>query len=271
MIGNNQSTLNLTPYFLEDGTPLTDMIEPSNKDGKQNSNSIESGSFSQIYLTKQKTQIGSKMVMKVVTLQSTDEAKKQAVIKNEKEVVALIFAELQKNKPNSLPNVVTPFTYGPLFNSSNRNSKQINGHYFMFEYLTGQLTKLKFNKVLSEENCANIIYQVANGLYQLVALNKNFVHRDISLNNIMYVENNNGLIQFKLIDFGTSILDANRNEQNSGITTALINAPEILKQGDKKKFSIVGNKEDVFSLGICLFMLLSQKDKKYGNHVVLSS
>jgi serine/threonine protein kinase len=211
------------------------------------------------------------MVMKVVTLQPTDDAKKQTAIKNEKEVVALIIADQQKKKTNLLPNVVTPYMNGPLFNSSKGKSKQIIGHYFMFEYLTGQLTKLKFNKVLSEENCANIIYQVANGLSQLVALNPNFVHRDISLNNIMYVENNNGLIQFKLIDFGTSILDANRNEQNSGITTALINAPEILKQGEKQKFSIVGNKEDVWSLGICLFMLLSQKDKMYGNHVVLSS
>jgi serine/threonine protein kinase len=207
----------------------------------------------------------------VVTSLEKEGVNKEAVIKNEKEVINKIlgYQERRNNTSssiNSLPNVVTPFKQGPLYNSR-ANSKQIIGHYFVLEYLTGQLTKLKFNKILSEDNCVNIIYQVANGLSQLVALNPYFVHRDISLNNIMYVENNNSFIQFKLIDFGTSILDANRNEQNSGITTALINAPEILKQ----KFSIVGNKEDVFSLGICLFMLLSQKDKMYGNHVVLSS
>ncbi len=249
--------------YLKDGRPFIDLLETSNKDGTTTASTIDQGSHSSLFILKDKSSKEEKLVAKVTNLQQEGQSK-QSVIINETRVVDLILKDIESKKKLGsgiqLTNVVIPHASTQLY--SDKKAKTVAGHYFTFEYLSGQLVKLKYNKMLSDANCVNIIYQVASGLANLVALNSKFVHRDISLNNIMFSENKNSYLIFKLIDFGTSIIESTRTKENSGQTTANINAPEILNPSHPYKIS--GNKEDIYSLGMCLYQLLSQKLKKYG-------
>ena len=267
MIEQNQNPVALSTLFMEDGKTIDTLIKTSNKDGKSNFIPMEQGSHAKIYISTQISPQGANLVTKVTTLQQ-DSGTLLKTIQNEAKVVNLILQYINK-KGSTLPltNVVTPYSSGKLY--ADFNKKTLAGHYFTFEYLSGKLTSLKYNKILSDGNCTFIIHQIATGLSQLVGLHPNFVHRDISLNNIMFTENNQRLLIFKIIDFGTSIIDSARNQENSGVTSRTINAPEILNP-DQNKF-IIGNKEDIYSLGMCLFILLSQRSKSYGNHLVLPS
>jgi serine/threonine protein kinase len=247
--------------WTRDGRKFIDMLETSNKDGKPIVESLDKGSHSALYVLKD-TSTSMKIVK--VTFNTENDVQKGRIIQNEKNFMDLV--SNQKN-PNPIAFVVESYGQGELFFDEQRTKKA--GHYFIYEYLTGKLTQLKCDRVLSEKHCVAIIHQVALGLNGLVALNKNFVHRDISLNNIMYRENNNSHLIFKLIDFGTSIIEPtiSRKDYHNTPTTANINAPEI--RDPKLYRELVDNMEDIYSLGMCLFMLLSQQLKKYGSPQVL--
>lgn len=261
----------LLTLLMEDGKPIRNLIDSSNQDGKNQFDPIDQGSYSVVFASTKKGPNNENLVVKI-TMDKSDSNLSKTYAENELKVVEAIKKYLDNLKPRGSSigwnsNVVTPYECGKLF--TDMKTKTFAGCYFIYETLAGRLNWLKYHKILSDEHCVNVISQIASGLAHLVSIMTNFVHRDISINNIMYNENNNGQLTFKLIDFGTSIIDKNRSEPNNRITTTLINAPEISNSGSKKY--IVDNKEDVYSLGMCLFILLSQKSKTYGNYLVLLS
>jgi serine/threonine protein kinase len=268
MITPNTNITGHLTLLMEDGRPISTLIDPSNQDGKNHFNPIDQGSFSLVFASSKKGPNKENRVVKITMVKAGANLSK-TYAENELKVVESMRKFIEKPKRSSMGwsiNVVMPYEYGKLYTATD---KPFAGCYFIYETLAGRLNWLKFNKVLSEEHCVNVISQIASGLTYLVTFMPYFVHRDISINNIMYNENNNGHLNFKLIDFGTSIIDKERSEQNSAITTPDINAPEITNR-EMNKY-ITGNKEDVYCLGMCLFILLSQKSKTYGNYLVLLS
>mmetsp|Transcript_13593 Transcript_13593/g.13618 ORF Transcript_13593/g.13618 Transcript_13593/m.13618 type:complete len:152 (+) Transcript_13593:327-782(+) len=77
---------------------------------------------------------------------------------------------------------------------------------------------------------------------------KNVVHRDIKLENILFVADNNDF-KIKLSDFGLSSFINAELTQSCGSPGYV--APEILKRRP------YGSKADIFSAGVVLYILLS--------------
>ncbi|CAG9310529.1 unnamed protein product [Blepharisma stoltei] len=99
---------------------------------------------------------------------------------------------------------------------------------------------------LTEENAAKLMRNLLKVLEYLQT--KNVVHRDIKLENILFVSDNNDY-KIKLSDFGLAcFIDADLT-QSCGSPGYV--APEILKRRP------YGSKVDIFSAGVVLYILLS--------------
>jgi len=113
--------------------------------------------------------------------------------------------------------------------------------------LYGYLRKMKN---LPEKATAIIIKQLLLTLGYLESLD--IIHRDIKLENIMLVANNNGLFTTKLIDFGLGTFHRKRDIIKKCGTAGYV-APEILNN------ELYDFKADLFSVGVILYMWYSPK------------
>jgi len=98
----------------------------------------------------------------------------------------------------------------------------------------------------SEEKAAKLIKNILKVLEYLES--KNIAHRDIKLENILMMSDDNDN-KIKITDFGLASLTTTELTQNCGSPGYV--APEILK---KKPY---GSKVDVFSVGVVLYIILS--------------
>ena len=152
-------------------------------------------------------------------------------------------------------NVCKIFAYGcgPKISLNKTKNKQPKDYYYIvMEYLEhNELLKYITNVEINEnigfgENFGRLIFsQLLDGLEALH--NLNICHRDIKLNNIILGEN--GYI-LKYIDFGMATED--KGNLHTFLGTPYYVAPEIIL-----KRPYCGKSEDIFLLGITLFILVT--------------
>ena len=137
-----------------------------------------------------------------------------------------------------------------------------NNLYLILEYING-ISLLDFiqkqkNKKIDENLCKKIFYEIITTI--LYCTKKNIFHRDIKLENILLIINNEN-IKIKLIDFGFAV-KCNKNEfQNFFCGTLYYMPPEII---DKKKY--LPYYSDIWSLGVLLYTMLYGKFPFNGNN-----
>ena len=151
-------------------------------------------------------------------------------------------------------NVAKIFSYDQglkIYFNKNKNKQLIEYYYIVMEYLEhGELLKYITNLIDGEnigfrENFGSLIFSKL--LDDLEAIhNLNICHRDIKLNNFVLGENDYVL---KYIDFGMAT--ENKGVLKNYLGTPFYVAPEILL---KKPY--YGKSEDIFLLGITLFILV---------------
>lgn len=124
----------------------------------------------------------------------------------------------------------------------------------IMEYCAGGSLRKVFNSMLkrcqsfSEYQASQIIRQV------LCAVNyahKNgIVHRDIKMENIMFIDDNSENLNLKLIDFGLSInLNKVGTKMNDRVGTLLYVSPEVLEGNYNEKC-------DIWSCGVMLYAMI---------------
>ena len=168
--------------------------------------------------------------------------------------------EVFKNEINLLEkidhkNVLKIFAYGygsKISLNKSKNKKPKEFFYIVMEYLEhGELYKYITNVTKEDnigfgENFGRLIFsQLLDGLEAIH--NLNICHRDIKLNNILIGDNDYTL---KYVDFGMATESQSKLETFLG--TPNYAAPEL-----HLKIPYYGKSEDIFSLGVTLFVLVT--------------
>jgi Serine/threonine protein kinase len=124
------------------------------------------------------------------------------------------------------------------------NPKRI---YIIFELIKGGelFERLKKKKTYKEEQAAIVIKQLMEALIYLEK--KHIIHRDIKLENIMLVHEENDC-DIKIVDFGLSTT-IEKVDPNVRCGTPGYVAPEVISGGH------YDYKSDIFSCGVVLYIL----------------
>ena len=85
------------------------------------------------------------------------------------------------------------------------------------------------------------------------------IHRDLKPENILVNKNENGFVQIKVCDFGTSLMFNRGEVQDELVGSIYYIAPEVLK----KKYN---SKCDLWSCGVIMFILLTGVPPFGGNN-----
>ena len=186
------------------------------------------GSYAQVKLGIHK-QTKKKYAIKIYDKKLIDDEEKKNSIKNE----IFILKQLSNENIMKLYDVINTNKYLYLF------LEYING-ISLLEYI-----QKSENKRIEEKICKKIFYQIVKAISY--CQNKNICHRDIKLENILIINENN----IKLIDFGFAI-KCNRNEfQEFFCGTLYYMPPEIV---NKQKY--IPFYSDIWSLGVLLYAML---------------
>jgi serine/threonine protein kinase len=102
------------------------------------------------------------------------------------------------------------------------------------------------NKLNQVNSFTNIIYKMTKSISYLH--DNELVHLDIKLENFLY-KNNNGRVEVKITDFGTTEFEGTVLDKIRGTETTI--APEFLDSFKNSGKYIVNKKADIFSLGVC--------------------
>ena len=128
--------------------------------------------------------------------------------------------------------------------------------YFLIimEYINGGnlFSFVKKRRKLSEKTAKFLFKQIILGIQHMH--NKNIVHRDIKLENILIDLNNN----VKICDFGISlVLNSLSDKLYDQCGTPMYMAPEILLSNKANGIGYMGPPVDIWAAGISLYILLS--------------
>jgi serine/threonine protein kinase/ankyrin repeat protein len=148
------------------------------------------------------------------------------------------------------PNLVRLYEFGTLD----------EGTFFMvMEYVQGEnlLHRIRRKGRLSFEEASHITRDAALGLES--AHRQGIVHRDISPDNILLVKDSSGNETVKIIDFG--IAKALMENAKYTATNIFIGKPEYCspEQTGMSSDTFVDHRSDIYSLGVCLYQMLSGK------------
>lgn len=144
----------------------------------------------------------------------------------------------------SHPNIVSVYDVG----------KESNIYFIVMELMTGEALSdiIKKNGALDPRTAVNITRQVASGLS--AAHKNNLIHRDVKPHNIMFAQDGTA----KITDFGIAkvvtgetLVGGEKKENVMGSVHYF--SPEQAKGG------YVDEKSDIYSLGICLYEMLTGK------------
>jgi calcium-dependent protein kinase len=139
------------------------------------------------------------------------------------------------------PNIIT------LYELFSHNGK----YYVVMEYCRGGtiIEILDRLRKKSESLIAQMVKQLMSALAYMHSLN--IIHRDIKLDNIVFVARSEDCIAIKIIDFGTAVQTKHKLIHNYPIAGTLSYlAPEVLSE-------VLTEKSDVWSSAVLLYILLT--------------
>ena len=102
--------------------------------------------------------------------------------------------------------------------------------------------------IFSEREAAYIIYQILSAIRYCHKMR--VVHRDVKPENIMIMGRENGLLQVKLIDFGTAKLFNEGYKNNGLVGSSYYIAPEVIRGKYDESC-------DLWSIGVIMYILLT--------------
>lgn len=124
----------------------------------------------------------------------------------------------------------------------------------IMEYCKGGSLLERMNKLLDNDKCFSelqasiIVKQIAQALNY--AHKNSIVHRDIKLENILFVNQDENNLNLKIIDFGLGInFEKGIVKMKEKLGTSYYMSPEILEQNYNEKC-------DIWALGVLLYMVL---------------
>ena len=211
------------------------------------SNSTNNNILDNRYIILKKVDFGATSSLYQVLDTQTNEIKAAKVFSEGKNI------EFQQelNILNSIPDSPFIIKYyssgeGPLI-----MEETVKRKYVILEYANNSLFKIRQSmNTISEDTCKYIFYQIILAIKSLHE--KGICHRDIKLENILFVGDNYNL---KLCDFGysTSLFDSNNNKikLNDMAGSPYHFAPEILVYRPYD-----GEKIDIFCAGVTLYSLM---------------
>jgi calcium-dependent protein kinase len=201
---------------------------------------LGSGSFAKVLLVKNKV-TGLIRAMKII------KKKKSATtssLPGPGSTDLEILNEIDALKHIDHPNIVKIFEF---YNSE-------DAYYLITEYCGGgELFKvIDAKKKLTEIQCAYVMYQVLSAIKYCHKLK--IMHRDLKPENILIYKHDtkNDFYDVKICDFGTSQIFKKGQWQNQPCGSVYYVAPEVIH----KKYN---SKCDLWSVGVIMFMLLSNK------------
>jgi serine/threonine-protein kinase len=163
-------------------------------------------------------------------------------LKENEKAVRLFFAECNAVKTMNHPNIVRIYEVG--------ESDVL--YYYVMEFLEGENLKtlLKREKTLSVKKTVSIGTQVARALQH--CHDNRVIHRDIKPSNIFLTRNGTA----KIIDFG--IVKQITGDPSLATGSTRVGSPDFASP-EQIQGQPVSAKCDIYSLGVCLFHLLSGK------------
>jgi serine/threonine-protein kinase len=160
-------------------------------------------------------------------------------LQKDNHVIELFLQECQVIQSMNHPNLVHIFEAG----------QKEDIYYYIMDFLEGETLDdlMERKKILPTEQVLDVGTQVAKALQHIHA--NGLIHRDIKPSNIFITKDNVA----KIVDFGVAkLLKTNENEHPSNIGgSPLYASPEQIR-GEE-----VAGKSDIYSLGVCLFYMLS--------------
>ena len=201
---------------------------------------LGSGSFATVYLVKHNT-TGAVRAMKEIK-KNTNDAEED----NELEIINEINILMKMDHPNIVK------IFGFYITS--------NYYYLITEYCEGgSLFDLIINNngPFTEIQSSYIMHQlfsVVNYCHKM-----KIIHRDLKPENILVNKNENGFVQIKVCDFGTSLMFNRGEVQDELVGSIYYIAPEVLKKKYNSKF-------DLWSCGVSMFILLTGVPPFGGNN-----
>lgn len=160
---------------------------------------------------------------------------------NDEEFVKRFLIEAQSVARLSHPNIV------PIYDVGNENGM----HYIVMEYVQGTTLKefIKRKGVLKYSDAVNISIQICSAIEH--AHRNHIVHRDIKPQNIIITED--GIA--KVTDFGIARAVSTSTITMTGNTVGSVHyfSPEQARGG------YIGEKSDIYSMGICLYEMITGK------------
>ncbi|EKE40773.1 hypothetical protein ENUP19_0247G0022 [Entamoeba nuttalli] len=160
------------------------------------------------------------------------------------------------------PNLVKIYDYFtspyPIFVTENDGDEELNGgnyHYIVMEKCDCDLLTYCKEHSLSENQILEIFKQLVQGLHYLLRGEKIF-HRDLKLENFLLKREINGSVVVKISDYGLSKIVVEQSLFESCVGTPQYMAPEVSFVNLKGNYTI---NADMYSLGVCLYYLVSQR------------
>jgi eukaryotic-like serine/threonine-protein kinase len=141
--------------------------------------------------------------------------------------------------------------------------------YMVMEYLEGRDLSdwLKTAGPMAVEQAVDFILQASEAIAE--AHSVGIVHRDLKPANLFCIKRADGLLCVKLLDFGISkTTDVNGDSTTVMQTTSLVGSPQYMSPEQlQASTSVVDTRTDIWSLGILLFELVSQRFPFEGDSV----
>ena len=201
---------------------------------------LGSGSFATVYLVKHNI-TGSVRAMKEIKKISNEGEED-----NELEIINEINILMKMDHPNIVK------IFGFYITS--------NYYYLITEYCEGgSLFELIVNNdgPFTEIQASYIMHQIFSVVNYCHKMK--IIHRDLKPENILVNKNDNGFVQIKVCDFGTSLMFNRGDVQDELVGSIYYIAPEVLK----KKYN---SKCDLWSCGVIMYILLTGVPPFGGNN-----
>lgn len=147
-------------------------------------------------------------------------------------------------------------------------TKKMKASYITDKYVGGeyldQIPKL-FGAIARKEKSREEMYFQ---FYQLLAGLKHnhglgVMHGDIKPENILVHTNSKGIQMVDLSDFGGATLDVNRRRDRCTYTPFYCSADDFKQPNDDEQYRTVEQKRDVFSMGVVLYLALTNLEAPY--------